>query len=126
MVEQCRKRASIFDPEGSGIDEETNDLCALALNACVKVDNSIYELAHKSPYDIRLSPEISISAAYQEYLNTADVMQSIGAEVNYTQNSVAVLQAFSESGDYVRGSKLQSLADLLKRGIRVAFIYGDA
>lgn len=126
LVEQCRKRASIFDPEGSGIDEETNDLCALALNACVKVDNSIYELAHKSPYDIRLSPEISISAAYQEYLNTADVMQSIGAEVNYTQNSVAVLQAFSESGDYVRGSKLQSLADLLERGIRVAFIYGDA
>jgi carboxypeptidase C (cathepsin A) len=126
LVTNCRNRTQVFDPEGSGIDEETNAICATALDACTKVANDIYKQVNRSAYDIRVRPEISISAAYQEYLNTAPVMQAIGAQVNYTQSSIAVLQAFAQNGDSVRGTQLKSLADLLSRGVRVAFIYGDA
>jgi carboxypeptidase C (cathepsin A) len=126
LVTQCRSIAQAFDPEDSGIDEETNDVCTTALEACGKTANNIYLHAGRNPYDIRITPEFGLSAAYQEYLNTADVMQSIGAQVNYTQSSVAVSQAFAGTGDSVRGTQLGSLARLLARGVRVAFIYGDA
>jgi carboxypeptidase C (cathepsin A) len=126
LVTRCRSKTEVFDPEGSGTNEDTNDVCATALNACTMVINEIFHQINRSPYDIRVKPEISINAAYQEYLNTAPVMQAIGAQVNYTQSSIAVLQAFAENGDSIRGTQLESLADLLSRGIRVAFIYGDA
>lgn len=126
LVTKCRSRTQVFDPEALGEDEDTNQLCANALDACSRVGNGIYDQIHKSPYDVRYQPEMSPSAAYQEYLNSADIIQSIGAQVNYTQSSMAVFQGFSEIGDSVRGTQLQSLAELLARGIRVAFIYGDA
>lgn len=126
LIAQCRDKTRVFDPEGFGTDKDTNDLCETAFYACNNVAGAMYNQANKSPYDIRLTPEYSISAAYQEYLNTANVMQSIGAQVNYTQSSAAVMQAFVGTGDSVRGTQLDSLADLLARGIRVAFIYGDA
>jgi carboxypeptidase C (cathepsin A) len=126
LVAKCRSRTEVFDPDGVGIDEATNNICATALDACTKVANDIYKQVNRSPYDIRMKPEVSISAAYQEYLNTGPVMQAIGAQVNYTQSSIAVLNAFAQNGDSVRGTQLKSLADLLTRGIRVAFIYGDA
>jgi hypothetical protein len=126
LVANCRNITEVFDPEGSGIDEDTDAICATALDACTKVTNDMYKQVHSSPYDIRVKPEISIRAAYQEHLNTAPVMQAIGAQVNYTQSSIAILEAFAENGDSVRGTQLKSLADLLSRGVCVAFIYGDA
>jgi carboxypeptidase C (cathepsin A) len=126
LVTRCRRRTEVFDPEGSGVDKDTNELCASALNACTNVANSLYSQIDRSPYDIRVKPEISTSAAYQEYLNTAAVMQAIGAQVNYTQSSIAVLEVFAKTGDSVRGTQLKALANLVSRGIRVAFIYGDA
>lgn len=126
LVTKCRSRTQVFDPEALGEDEDTNQLCANALDACSRVVNGIYDQIHKSPYDVRYQPEMSPSAVYQEYLNSADIIQSIGAQVNYTQSSMAVFRGFSEIGDSVRGTQLQSLAELLARGIRVAFIYGDA
>jgi carboxypeptidase C (cathepsin A) len=126
LVMRCRRRTEVFDPEGSGVDRDTNKLCASALDACTNAANSLYSRIKRSPYDIRVKPEISTNAAYQEYLNTAAVMQAIGAQVNYTQSSMAVLEAFAKNGDSVRGTQLKALADLISRGIRVAFIYGDA
>jgi carboxypeptidase C (cathepsin A) len=126
QIAQCRSRARAFDPEDSGIDAETNDICTAAFEACGKAANNIYLQADRNPYDIRITPEFGLGAAYQEYLNTADVMQSIGAQVNYTQSSIAVSQAFAGTGDSIRGTQLKSLARLLARGVRVAFIYGDA
>jgi carboxypeptidase C (cathepsin A) len=96
MIKGCHDRMQHFDPEGSGLDEKTNTLCAAALDACQGAATVLYRQANKNPYDIRVGPEVGLSAAYQEYLNTAHVMQAIGAQVNYTQSSVAVLQAFSE------------------------------
>jgi carboxypeptidase C (cathepsin A) len=97
-VTRCRDRMQFFDPEGFGLDKDTNELCAAALNKCESAAAVLYRQADRNPYDIRIKPKSGLSAAYQEYLNTAHVMQSIGAQVNYTQSSVTVLQAFSESG----------------------------
>ncbi|KAH5603790.1 hypothetical protein HBI26_061150 [Parastagonospora nodorum] len=53
-------------------------------------------------------------------------MRSIGAQVNYTTGSEAVMRAFDSHGGEVYGTQLKSLANLLARGIRVALIHGDA
>jgi hypothetical protein len=89
-----------FDPEGWGLDEDTNKQCAAAFDACQDAATVLYHQADRNPYDIRIKPDVGLSAAYQEYLNTAHVMQAIGAQINYTQSSVAVLQAFSERESY--------------------------
>jgi carboxypeptidase C (cathepsin A) len=94
LVTRCRQRLAITDPEGYGRNEDTDALCTSALEACNSATGKIYEGIDKSPYDIRFKPEIGPGAAYQEYLNTADVMESIGAQVNFTQTSLAVQQAF--------------------------------
>jgi carboxypeptidase C (cathepsin A) len=96
MITRCRDLMEHSDPEGSGLDEDTNKLCAAAFDSCQSSATALYHQANKSPYDIRVKPEVGLSAAYQEYLNTAHVMQAIGVQINYTQSSVAVLQAFSE------------------------------
>jgi carboxypeptidase C (cathepsin A) len=126
LIAQCRNRTKVSDPEGFGTDELTNELCKTAETACASVAGSIYLQTKKSPYDIRLTPQYSVCGACEEYLNTASVMQSIGAQVNYTQSSAVVNMAFVSTGDAVRGTQLESLAGLLSRGIRVGFIYGDA
>lgn len=117
LVSRCRSISSVADPEG---------ICSDALDACNRAGFIVYDKANKSPYDIRFSPRFGPGGAIQEYLNDANVMQAIGAQVNFTQTSMAVFQAFSESGDAIRGTQLASLAELLTRGIRIAFIYGDA
>ncbi|KAF2830595.1 alpha/beta-hydrolase [Ophiobolus disseminans] len=126
LVASCRNGMHITDPENSGLDTATNKLCRDALDACNHDVGVLYKKAGKSPYDIRLTPDAAPSAAYQEYLNTDKVMQSIGAQVNFTQTSMAVFDAFAQVGDAVRGTQLKALSELLARGIRVALIYGDA
>ena len=97
LVALCRSKARSTDPEGTGIDEGTNKLCSDALKACSGVAGVLYSKANKSPYDIRLTSDVAPSAAYQEYLNTDRVMKAIGAQVNFTQSSMAVFEAFAQS-----------------------------
>ena len=52
----------------------------------------------RSVYDIRVfNPDSFPSYAYLEYLNSADVLQSIGAKVNFTESSTGVYSAFAQS-----------------------------
>ncbi|KAL6708977.1 hypothetical protein ACN47E_002104 [Coniothyrium glycines] len=126
LVLRCRKQFDIANPEEHDVDEQTNEYCEKAFKRCSQVSGTIFQQTKKSPYDIRVAPNIGPGAAYQEYLNTADVLASIGAQINFTQNNMAVFEAFSDSGDAVRDTQIRSLAKLLSRGIRVAFLYGDA
>ncbi|KAH8730872.1 carboxypeptidase S1 [Phaeosphaeriaceae sp. PMI808] len=118
--------ALALDPEGFGLIREANYICVRALNTCEAAVGLLYRQNDRSPYDIRVQSQVGLGALYQEYLNTTNVMQSIGAQVNYTQYSGVAYDAFSRIGDAVRGTQLDSLAELLTRGVRVAFIYGDA
>ncbi|CAO2655950.1 Nn.00g047530.m01.CDS01 [Neocucurbitaria sp. VM-36] len=126
LVAQCRSRIAATDRGSFGRNEDIDQLCEDALKACNLAAARAYATAGRSVYDIRVKPEVGPSDAYQEYLNSAHVLMSIGAQVNFTQSSKAVFDAFSDTGDSVRGTQLSSLAELLARGVRVAFIYGDA
>lgn len=126
MVGLCRNSTQSFDPDGAGTDERTNEFCARAYNTCYASIYATDTKLDRSIYDIRVKPEFGTSVAYVEYLNSEDVMRSIGAQVNYTAGSAAVMRAFNSHGDQAHGTQLKSLADLLARGIRVALIHGDA
>lgn len=121
-IEACRSASSSL----YGDNADANRLCEAAQYTC----NNLTVLAIAEgyfPYDIRqMSPSPDPSAAYQEYLNTASVLESIGARVNYTESNPYVQEGFISTGDTIRGGMIQDLADLLKLGVRVALIYGDA
>jgi len=126
---KCRESMKLSDPEGEGerFDDATSTVCARAADKCMGIVSEAIDKSERSPYDIRFKlPDSFPSYAYLEYLNSADVQRSIGAKVNYTESNLLVYHAFGRTGDVVRGTQLQKLAGLLARGIRVAFIYGDA
>ncbi|USW52122.1 Putative peptidase S10, serine carboxypeptidase, alpha/Beta hydrolase [Septoria linicola] len=109
-----------------GNDDATNELCEDALYTC----NNLTALAvgaGYNTYDIRQKlPSPDPPTAYVEYLNNGSTLESIGARVNYTESSRYVQAGFVSTGDTIRGGAIKDLADLLKLGVRVAFIYGDA
>lgn len=58
-------------------------------------------------------------------MNQQWVQQALGVPVNHTSSAPAVYHDFHSTGDYARGTSLQSLAYLLDSGIKVAGMYGD-
>ncbi|TKA44254.1 hypothetical protein B0A49_13350 [Cryomyces minteri] len=122
----CRAAINKTDPAGEGDVDATNGVCNAAVAACQMVSQAYYYTG-RNAYDIRqTNPQPFPPAAYQEYLNTAAVQQAIGARVNYTESSTAVYDAFTSTGDTIRGGQIEELAALLNAGVRVALIYGDA
>jgi carboxypeptidase C (cathepsin A) len=145
LTNRCRTSTALLDPLGEGDDTSTNRICSTARQKCERILN--IALSTRSPYDIRgVRPYSYSDSAFLEYLNTASVQQSIGAKVNFTMAGTPVFRAFNNSksihilpslcvivselilaaGDQARGTQMKSLAGLLSKGIRVAFIYGDA
>lgn len=123
---QCRTIANASDPEGEGDSRQANAACQAALYSCNSL-MSPFQGSNRSVYDIRVAnPSPDPPNAYLEYLNTASVQKAIGARVNYTTSSNAVFNAFIGTGDEIRGGQIQEIANLLRAGVRVSLIYGDA
>ncbi|KAK4503278.1 hypothetical protein PRZ48_006706 [Zasmidium cellare] len=121
-IQSCR----MANQDLFGDNEQANKLCEAAQWTCNNL-TSIAAAHGYFPYDIRQkSPSPDPSAAYQEYLNQGDVLSAIGARVNYTESSPYVQEDFISTGDTIRGGLIQDIAELLKLGVRVALIYGDA
>jgi carboxypeptidase C (cathepsin A) len=121
-IQACRAAG----PDNFGDDTKINALCNRATSVCNDL-TLLAPLHGYDPYDIRQklrSPDPP--AAYQEYLNDGPVLASIGARVNFTETSNYVAQGFLATGDLSRDDTLDELAGLLARGVRIAFIYGDA
>ena len=103
-------------------------------NTAVSVYRYAVELIYslRSPaqdvYDIRnhtLHPQPS--GAFPAWLNTGEVQQAIGVDLNYSgSNSIEVFAQFHITGDWVRSKPLQDLRELLEAGTRVALMFGDA
>ncbi|KAK3675894.1 hypothetical protein LTR78_004086 [Recurvomyces mirabilis] len=122
----CRSAMNSTDPEGYGDVDATNAMCESAQINCLNVSAAYFANGY-DPYDIRQKlPSPDPPAAYQEYLNNASVLAAIGARVNYTESSSYVQNEFVETGDTIRGGMIEDLAYLLRQGIRVALVYGDA
>lgn len=125
-VNTCRNTARVTDPSSLGANYTTDLTCVNALAQCNNVSEA-YFYSGRDVYDIRIqTPAPGPPEAYQEYLNTAAVQAAIGASVNYTESNPVVQSAFIATGDEVRGMSLYDLAGLLRSGVHVAFIYGDA
>ncbi|KAI4721806.1 alpha/beta-hydrolase [Aureobasidium sp. EXF-10727] len=122
----CRAIANGTDPEGEGDNMRANIACQAAVYNCNSL-MSPFQRSNLSVYDIRVkNPSPDPSNAYLEYLNTASVQKAIGARVNYTTSSSAVMNAFIRTGDSIRGGQIQEIANLLRAGVRVSLMYGDA
>lgn len=121
-IQACRDATT----DAYGDDKKANQLCESAQYTCNNLTAMAGQRGYYS-YDIRQKvPSPDPSAAYQEYLNQGSVLSSIGAKVNYSETSPYVLDGFVSTGDTIRGGTIDDLAGLLKKGIRVALIYGDA
>lgn len=59
------------------------------------------------------------------YLNQHWVQAALGVPLNHTPSSRTVATDFRSTGDYPRGTSLESLAYLLDNGVKVAGVYGD-
>ncbi len=122
----CRAAMSSTDPEGYGDDNNTNQLCEEAQYTCNEITGRI-QAGGYYPYDIRQQlPSPDPPAAYQEYLNNETVLAAIGAKVNFTESNPYVQAGFISTGDTIRGGLVEDLANLIRGGVRVALIYGDA
>ena len=126
LIAECRAAFMIQDPASDGDMDNVNSVCRSAVLACDEIEN-IINPSGLDVYDIRQDdPSPFPSEAYLEYLNSGQVMQAIGAPVNFTESSNAAFDAFVSTGDQVRGGQLNELAALLEKNVRVALIYGDA
>ncbi|PNS20898.1 Carboxypeptidase Y [Sphaceloma murrayae] len=126
-IGDCRRVAALSDPQNEGDEFAVNSVCSRAQYACYNASASAFLESGRNVYDIRITdPSPEPSAAYQEYLNNATVQQSIGARINYTESNVRVQNAFIATGDTIRSDPLADLVLLLQKGVRVAFLYGDA
>lgn len=122
----CRAQEGSLDPKGSGNVDYVNSLCSQAEAYCQQYVVGPYSTSGRSVYDIsQTSLNPFPDSYYLEYLNQIEVQQAIGAPVNYSQDSLAVFQAFEQTGDYARDGILEDLVTLLNSGVRVALIYGD-
>lgn len=98
LASQCHRRATAQNYEGENQDEETQRICSKARAACWSVERPALEMMQRSPYDIRATKINSVpNYAYLEYLNSENVLKSIGAKVNFTETTMVVNDAFRYS-----------------------------
>ncbi|KAI9770437.1 MAG: hypothetical protein M1840_003323 [Geoglossum simile] len=126
MILKCRDAESSMDPESEGDVSTVNRVCGEAQTGCNDNIMGPYENSGRSVYDIaHINPDPFPPSTYLEYLNTGDLLQAIGARVNFTPSNPQVLKAFLTTGDSERGTQISDLTTLLTHGVRVALIYGD-
>jgi len=126
LIQSCRDAVSLMDPENDGNVAQVNQACSSAQTSCEQNVLGPYIASGRNVYDIsQKMPDPFPPSTYLEYLNSAEVQAAVGAVVNYTQTSNAVVSAFNQTGDYERGGQISDLAHLLSLGVRVALLYGD-
>jgi carboxypeptidase C (cathepsin A) len=126
MILKCRDVESSMDPGNEGNVSTVNRVCGEAQAVCNYDLMDAYQNSDRSVYDIaHINPDPFPPSTYLEYLNTGDLLQAIGARINFTQLDLPVLEAFLATGDSERGTQISDLTTLLIHGVRVALIYGD-
>ena len=126
LIQSCRDAANSMDPLNNGNNANVNQLCQTAEQTCNSDVIGPFQASGRDVYDIsQMTPDPFPPSTYLEYLNSADVQDSIGVVVNYTETSDSVATAFLSTGDYDRGNQIPDMAYILSLGVRVALIYGD-
>ena len=97
-------------------------LCSEAQSMCRdNVESPYYYYSGRGPYDIRhpyadpTPPEYFV-----DYLNTAQVQNALGVNLNYTESNNDVYYAFQSTGDFIYNNFFSDLEDILASGVRVS------
>lgn len=124
-LRNCAEMSATYDASGTGTVDGVNRACQRANSVCNEVDANYYA-AGRSAYDLA-SPSTDPFPPYRfvDYLNQGSVLSAIGSPVNYTMSSDTVYSTFYATGDLSRGRTIPRLVDLLNKGVRVGFMYGD-
>ncbi|KAM0425682.1 hypothetical protein ACHAPT_008929 [Fusarium lateritium] len=127
MVDKCRAAVAKDDPESTGTNENTNDICVKAVEVCFGAITVAFD--ETSPYhhfDITLNKYASFPTEYETALfNQPWVQQELGVPLNYTSGNKEIESAFlGRTGDLVRYGP-EYLGHLLKNGVNIAMINGD-
>ncbi|VUC25523.1 unnamed protein product [Clonostachys rosea] len=127
LIDQCRAAAAKGDPENKGNNDDVNNVCGPAGQACFGTILQSFEI--NSPYgyfDITYNRPASYPYEYEAaFFNQAWVQQELGVPLNYTRGSKAVEEAFLlATGDPLRYD-FSHLTRLLNGGVNIAMVYGD-
>jgi len=120
LVKQCRaiKQTNLAQ----------HTFCSEAQNMCRgNVERPYFAYSGRGTYDIRHPHHDPTPPSYfEDYLNQAHVQNAIGVSLNYTDDNDDVGWAFQAAGDFVYGTFLTDLEQLLNQSVRVSLYYGDA
>ncbi|KAM7194531.1 carboxypeptidase D [Naviculisporaceae sp. PSN 640] len=126
LTDLCHKLADEKDVEFRGNNEEVNEACQGAFNACFGSVHAPFFLSGNNVFDITSPLLSSFPPKFAAgYLNSKDVQDDLGVPLNFTGLSGSVSQVFNLTGDFMRGNSLVSLARLLNSGVKVSLVYGD-
>ncbi|PQE19568.1 carboxypeptidase S1 protein [Rutstroemia sp. NJR-2017a WRK4] len=124
-IQACRNASTAADQNlsvASNIDDicrEANQYCGKHV-ASVAKGRSYFDIAY--PENLLANP---LSETYLGYLNQKHIQDALGARVNFSANAPVVAQAFSLTGDNVKGGSLEALASIMDAGVSVTMVYGD-
>ena len=105
------------------------EVCADGDDFCgTEVMNLLVAFADREIDDIReLNSDPFPYGFYQEYLNQEHVLKAIGAFINYTEQSITVLQTFTDTGDDGRiDGTVRDVSYIRSQGVYVVEYAGDA
>jgi carboxypeptidase C (cathepsin A) len=108
---------------------EGQKTCEFATNICRNlVEGPYYDFGGRGVYDIRHPyDDPTPPDNFEYYLNTAEVQNALGVNINYTSTSSPwVGRGFAKTGDFVYRRFQADLERILNNDVRVALIYGDA
>ncbi|KAI0008006.1 peptidase [Xylariaceae sp. FL0662B] len=120
-IDACSEQ-DLSTPDGKSVCAQASSICRSL------VEGVYYVVSGRNAYDIRAQADAQIPPGYWvDYLNTPEVQDAIGVDINYTStSSQAVWLGFDYTGDFVYPSLLADLEAILNDGVRIAMIYGDA
>lgn len=126
MSDECNALADSKDPNGLGNVPEVNKACSDAFKFCFSTMHDNYT-STRYVFDIAApaKPKAFPPVWHGGYLNNATIQQALGVPLNFTGASALNMDAFTKTGDFVRGHQRSQLASLLNKGVRVALVFGD-
>lgn len=115
------------DPHNHGDVAKTNEFCLAVEERAYKISDAIFEREAKGArFDITHEPKDPFPPPYLlGWLNQAETQKAFGVPVNHSWASLAVSNAFEQTGDLVKGGQLDQIKYVLEHGVNVALFHGD-
>lgn len=127
LITACNTMTNSSDSHDAATNLTCDQMCSQAFQLCEATVQLAYDkVSMRDDDDIAHSVLDSFPPFFAiGFLNQAWVQQALGAQVNFTINSAAALDAFVATGDLARDGALAAVGRLLDSGVQVAMYSGD-